>query len=69
LIIGALSFENGGKGGYVDLNGFDDVVSVAEVLKLEEFGCLTLWDGAFGLIHTNSTGVYYVNIAKVAPES
>lgn len=69
LMIGSLSFQDGGAGGYVDPDSYESVIKGVEDMKLSNLGGVTLWDGAFALEDKNDDGTDYVDMAKEALRS
>lgn len=64
FMIGALSFEDNGGGGYESPDAFNKTLIQFEQLGLKNFGGVTLWDGANAHTNLNSAGADYVNVTK-----
>lgn len=68
LMIGALSFNDLGAGGYQAPEDFAITVAQVQSMGFANFGGVTLWDGAYGLLTVDSTGNNYINVTKAALE-
>lgn len=66
FMIGALSFDDGGAGGYLAPNTFNSTLVGFEQLGLGNLGGVTLWDGPNAELNYNSNGQNYVNVTKTA---
>lgn len=69
LMLAALSFEDGGGGGYVAPDNFTTIVDQVQSMDLTNFAGVTLWDAAYGLLDKEADGENYVEVAKAALES
>lgn len=69
LLVGALTFDDGGLGGYEDATAFEQTVEEVKKMDLTNFGGVMLWDGGYGTMNdTDVAGEDYVDVTKGALE-
>ncbi|GAB7357647.1 hypothetical protein MBLNU459_g0143t1 [Dothideomycetes sp. NU459] len=66
FMIGALSFQDNGAGGYQSPDNFTKIIAQVRQLNFANFGGITLWDGPDAYLTTNAAGQNYIQVSKNA---